>query len=146
MFLWSIHTWTPEFLYPKTEISNLGKTVKNRNRKICKMKNLRKPKPYSTSLKKPKPENFETEPALVIMLDWLMGSKFLGLHKTFLKAPQDLILKAYPLFLSRTRGTSKLQTINIGESKCCKIALFAILGALNFVKLIISTFKKWKNS
>ena len=28
------------------------------------MKNLRKPKPYSTSLKKPKPENFETEPAL----------------------------------------------------------------------------------
>ena len=29
------------------------------------MKNLRKPKPYSTSLKKPKPENFETEPALL---------------------------------------------------------------------------------
>ena len=28
------------------------------------MKNLRKPKPYPTSLKKPKPENFETEPAL----------------------------------------------------------------------------------
>ena len=29
------------------------------------MKNLSKPKPYSTSLKKPKPENFETEPALL---------------------------------------------------------------------------------
>ena len=49
----------------ETKISNLDKTVKNRNRKFCKMKNLRKPKPYSTSLKKPKPENFETEPALL---------------------------------------------------------------------------------
>ena len=37
------------------------------------MKNLRKPKPYSTSLKKPKPENFETEPALVHMCIFKLG-------------------------------------------------------------------------
>ena len=50
------------------------------------MKNLRKPKPYSTSLKKPKPENFETEPALMMMrftsktyFNFYAGI-FLGIH------------------------------------------------------------------
>ena len=37
------------------------------------MKNLRKPKPYCNSLKKPKPENFETEPALLIIASEING-------------------------------------------------------------------------
>ena len=68
LYVSKIHSYpNTQISKPKIKIPNQAKPLKTETEKFCKMKNLRKPKPYSTSLKKPKPENLETEPALLLM-------------------------------------------------------------------------------
>ena len=100
LYVSKIHSYPNTQIYkPKTKISNKAKPLKTETEKFCKMKNLRKPKPYSTSLKKPKPENFETEPALIY--NQLQNTFSVGRY-----APMTIMYRSYIIKNANTAETT----------------------------------------